>query len=197
MKSLNRISRSRRRIDFQAWIRKSATFTSMFVTLALSPLCRAQAQLPTPNIDSTIEIARADMQADRIKIISVGMNLDDKEGAAFWPIYRQYERERSTLGDDRAAVIKEYMQNYQALTDAQAKVMAERMFEYDSRLAALRKTYYKKFNRALPALTVTKFFQLERRVDLMMDMQIEASLPPLTQAQSTPPGVSVEEPAQQ
>ena len=66
--------------------------------------------------------------------------------------------------------------------------MAERMFEYEARLAVLKKKYYKKFNRVLPAFTVTKFFQLDRRIDLMMDMQLEASLPPLTQAQYAVPG---------
>jgi hypothetical protein len=49
----------------------------------------------------------------------------------------------------------------------------------------LKKKYYKKFNKALPALTVTEFFQLDRRIDLMMDMQVESSLPPLTQAKNS------------
>jgi len=61
----------------------------------------------------------------------------------------------------------------------------------------LKKKYYKKFNRVLPALTVTKFFQLERRIDLMMDMQVEAALPALTEAQYAVPAVSVEEPPHQ
>jgi len=38
---------------------------------------------------------------------------------------------------------------------------------------------------------------LERRIDLMMDMQVEASLPALTQAQYTVPGSSLAEPPQQ
>ena len=79
------------------------------------------------------------------------------------------------------------------------------MLGCDSQLAELKKKYYKKFNKVLPALTVTKFFQLERRVDLVMDMQVEASLPPLTQAQyavqggsaAQPPQVIVAEPPQQ
>jgi len=111
------------------------------------------------------------------------MNFSDKEAAVFWPIYRQYEYERSKLDDLRVVVIKEYTQKYPNLTDAEAKAMAERMFECDSRQIALKKTYFKKFNKVLPALTVTKFFQTERRIDLMMDMNVEASLPPLTQAQ--------------
>lgn len=158
-----------------------------FAVFALPSLCRAQdqEQQPQPNFDSAIEIARANMRVDRVNIITGGMNFNDKEGAAFWPIYRLYEHERSTLDDSRVAVIKEYTQKYPDLSDAEAKAMAERMFEYDSRLAALKKTYYKKFNKVLPALTVTKFFQLERRLDLLMDMNVEASLPPLTQAQYT------------
>jgi hypothetical protein len=37
--------------------------------------------------------------------------------------------------------------------------MAERMFEYDSRVATLKKKYFKKFNRVLPALTSRNFFK--------------------------------------
>jgi len=175
--------------------KKFALLMVTFVMLTFCPFGRAQDQQLT--IDSTIAVVRANMQADRTSLITTGMNFNDKDGAAFWPIYRQYQYERSRLDDLRSAVIKEYTQKYPALTDAEAKAMAERMFEYDSRLVALKKAYYKKFNKVLPALTVTKFFQLDRRVDLMMDMQIEASLPPLTEAQYAPQGVRAGEPAQQ
>jgi hypothetical protein len=137
------------------------------------------------------------MQADRTTLITAGMNFNDKDGVAFWPIYQQYEYERSRLDDDRVAVIKEYTQKYPTLTDAEAKAMAEQMLGCDYRLAALKKKYYKKFNKVLPALTVARFFQLERRVDLMMDMQVESSLPPLTQAKYTGQTGSVAEPTQQ
>jgi len=68
------------------------------------------------------------MRADRATIITQAMNFSDKEAAAFWPIYRQYEYERSRLDDGRVAVIKEYSQKYPSLTDAEAKAMAEQMF---------------------------------------------------------------------
>lgn len=137
------------------------------------------------------------MQADRTTLITTGMNFNDKDGAAFWPIYKQYQYERSKVDDDRVAVIKEYTQKYSTLTDAEAKAMADKTLDCDSRLAELKKKYYRKFSKVLPALTVAKFFQLERRVDLMMDMQVEASLPPLTQAQYTVPRGSVAGPPQQ
>jgi hypothetical protein len=111
------------------------------------------------------------------------MNFNDKDAATFWPIYRQYEYERTALEDARIALIKEYTEKDANLSDAEAKSMAERMFEYDSRLAALKKKYFKKFNRVLPALAVTKFFQVDRRIDLLVDMNVESSLPPLARVQ--------------
>jgi len=186
-------------------IKNSALLVIMFAMFAFCPLGRAQDHEPQqPSLDSTIALVRANMQADRNTLITTGMNFSDKDGATFWPIYREYEYERSKVDDRRVAVIKEYTQKYPNVTDAEAKAMAIQMLECDSQLAELKKKYFKKFNKVLPALTVTKFFQLERRVDLMMDMQVEASLPPLTQAQyaaqegtaAQPPQVIVEEPPQ-
>ncbi len=176
-------------------MKNSALLVVTFAMLAFCPLGRAQDQEPT--IDSTIAIVRANMKADRTTLITTGMNFSEKDGAVFWPIYQRYEYERSRLDDRRVAVIKEYTKKYPTLTDAEAKAMAEQMLDCEARQAELKKKYYKKFNKVLPALTVTKFFQLERRVDLMMDMQVEASMPPLTQAQFTPQGVTVAEPPQQ
>ena len=176
-------------------IKNSASLMVIFAMLAFCSLGRAQDQVPT--LDSTIRLVRASMQADKTTLITTGMNFNEKDGAAFWPIYRQYEYERSKLDDRRSAVIKEYTQKYPTVTDAEAKAMAEEMLDCEYRLAELKKKYFKKLNKVLPALTVTKFFQLERRVDLMMDMQVEASLPPLTQANIKVQGASVTESPEQ
>jgi hypothetical protein len=162
-------------------IRKSVLLTSTLAMLALAPLCLAQTQ--QPGIGTTIEIVRANMRAERATIISTAMNFSDKDTEAFWPIYRKYEYDRSTLDDGRVAVIKEYTEKFSTLNDADAKAMAQRMFDCDSHLAALKKRYFKKLNAVLPAVTVTKFFQLDHRIDLLIDMKVEAALPPLTRPQ--------------
>jgi len=63
-------------------IRKSVMLAIAFAVLALPQLCHAQTQ--EFNIDSMIEVMRAGMQADRATIISMGMNFNEKDGAAFW-----------------------------------------------------------------------------------------------------------------
>ena len=162
---------------------KSVVLTITFAILMVSPVCRAQSQ--QPSLDTVIETFRADMQADRATIITQAMNFSDKYAAAFWPIYRKYEYERSMVDDRRVAVIKEYAEKYSALSDGDAKAMAERMLDCESRLTELKKTYFKKFDKVLPAFTVAKFFQLEHRLDLLVDMKVESSLPPISRPQQT------------
>lgn len=145
-----------------------------------SPLCHAQNEEP-PSLDSGIAMIRAGVLANKTTIVGQAMNLDDKEAARFWPIYRRYEYQRSKLDDRRVDVIKEYTDKYPDLTDSDAKAKSDRMFDCDRRLAALKKTYFNKFNKVLSAFKVTQFFQQERRIDLMIDMKVESTLPPLTQ----------------
>ena len=158
-------------------VRNSVLFATCAM-LAFAGLCSAQTM--TPSLTSSIEVVRADTQADRVTIITQSMNFSEKDAAAFWPIYRKYEYERSLLDDRRVAVIKSYSDKFPNLTDSDAKSMAQEMFDCEARLAELKKRYFKKFNEVLPALKVTTFFQVEHRLDLLVDMRVESSLPPLT-----------------
>ena len=152
---------------------------SLIATVFGLPLVSSAQSDASIDVDSAIEIIRAGMQAQKATLVAQAMDLTEQDGNAFWPVYRHYQYERSRLEDGRAAVIKEYIDKFPDLSDSEARTMADRMFEYDTRTAEIKKKYFKKFNRVLPALTVTKFFQLERRIDLMTEMKIESALPPL------------------
>jgi hypothetical protein len=175
----------------QEMIRKSVLLTITLAMLALPTLCPAQQE--EASVDSVIEAARADIRTERNAIIGAAMDFSDKDAAAFWPVYRRYEYERSTLEDRRAAVVKEYAEKYSTMTDAVAKQMTEQILDCGSRESALRKKYFKEFSKVLPAMTVAKFFQLEHRVDLLMDMRVESALPPI----AAPQDVAQQQNAQQ
>lgn len=167
-------------------IRKVGMLTMVVAISGLSVLCWAQDQQPSqqPSIDTVIAIIRTGMQTDRDIVIGKAMALNERDAAAFWPIYRKYEYERAALDDRRAAVIKQYAVKYPNITNGEAKDMADRMFESESGIAGLKKKYFKEFNKVLPALTVAKFFQMDHRVDIVMDMKVEAALPSLAEPQS-------------
>jgi len=144
-----------------------------------------QAQQATPKVsadqvsDDTIQLMRQDIRSDRKKIIAANLPLTEAEAVKFWPVYDRYVAEHSKIYDTRYALIKNYAQNYNTLNDAQAKDMADRIFKYQASRIELKKKYFKEFNKQLPAVTVVKFYQLENRLDLLLDLQLASELPPL------------------
>ena len=160
-------------------MKKSSLLPAVLLFLAMISCSGAIAQTQQPNTDSYIESLRADMHADKVAIITKAMNFNDKDAAVFWPIYKKYSYDLSKLDDQRVQLIKEYSQEFNTLTDAQAKDMAERLFKYQSARIDLKKKYLKEFNKALPAVTVVKFFQLENRLDLLVNLALASELPPL------------------
>jgi hypothetical protein len=137
-------------------------------------------------MDSYVESLRADVRADKVALITEAMKFNDKEAAAFWPIYKKYEYDQSKLNDERLQLIKDYTAKFGSITDSEAKSLSEKSFDYDSRRIELKKKYFKEFNNELPAVTVAKFFQLEHRLDLLVDMKLASELPSLL-VQSPPP----------
>lgn len=146
----------------------------------LIPRCQAQTAASTGgDLDSQIESVRADLRADKVAIITDTMKFTPQESNAFWPIYRKYEADLTKLNDERVKLIKQYSDKYMTLTDADAKQMAVQSFELESRRADLKKRYFKEFNQQISGVTCAKFFQLEHRLDLLVDLKIASELPAL------------------
>jgi hypothetical protein len=137
------------------------------------------------DIDSQIEALRSDVRADKTKIIGDAMRFTPKESEAFWPIYKQYEAASSKLNDERVNLIKEYAEKFTTLTDSDAKTMSKKAFDLESRNADLKREFFDEFNKKLPATTVAKFFQLEHRLDLLLDLHLASELPSLLVKPST------------
>jgi len=131
------------------------------------------------DLTSEIESVRADMRADKVSIIKEAMQFSTKESDDFWPIYKKYEYDLSKLNDERVQLIKSYSDKFGSITDADAKSMAEKAFDLESRRIDLKKKYFKEFNKKLPATTVAKYFQLEHRLDLLVDLRLASLLPSL------------------
>jgi hypothetical protein len=154
------------------------------IALSISCIAGASAQTSdTPDETSVIESLRADLRADKTKIITVVMQFNQKDADAFWPIYRKFEADRSKLEDQRIALTKEYATSYASLTDEQAKSLTQKALDYQADRVDLEKKYFKEFNKVLSGVTVAKFFQLEHRLNLIVDLELAAHLPTVFQAQ--------------
>jgi hypothetical protein len=137
-----------------------------------------------PDTTSTIESLRADIRADRAHIITHVMQFSDKDAAAFWPVYRQYEADITKLNDQRVAIIREYASSFASLTDQQASSLTSRALDFERQRVELDQKYFKNFSKVLPGVVVAKFFQLQHRLNLLGDVELAAHLPPVFQDQT-------------
>ena len=122
---------------------------------------------------------RADLRADKVGIVTELMKLKAPEADKFWPIYRKYDAEVAMLNDERFKIVKEYNENFASLTDDQAKVLVEKMFAWEKHRTELRKKYFGEFTKATSPLTAAKFFQIEHRLNLLVDLAVAAEVPGL------------------
>jgi len=100
----------------------------------------------------------------------------------FWQVYEQYSAETGKINETRAAIIKEYSDEYGTLTDDQADNLIRRWLDTDIELAKLRQRYVPVFRKVLPGKKAATFFQLDRRISMMIDVQLTSQLP-LVQSQ--------------
>jgi hypothetical protein len=128
------------------------------------------------SIDEEIAMLRSDLRSNRKQVVAANMKLTDTEAEKFWPIYEQYVSELVKVNNAKYALIKEYLQSSN-MTDEQADGISKRWVEVDASVVQLRLKYIPIFRRALSAKGTAMFFQIDRRVQMMIDLQLASSIP--------------------
>jgi len=155
------------------------------VLAATSPLVKGaafaqqvQAQAVTPTAtEQDIQMLRQDIRSQKKQLVAANMPLTDAEAEKFWPVYDQYTAETIPIGDTKWGVIKEYAQRYDSLTDAEALSLINRWLGTDVALSQLRVKYVPIFNKVLPGKKTAIFMQIDRRIGLLLDVQLAAGIP--------------------
>lgn len=111
------------------------------------------------------------------ELIAAHLTLTDGESARVWQIYEQYSAKMSKVNDLKTAILKEYSEEYDTLTDEQAENLICRWLETDIEQAKLRQKFAQIFRKVLPGKKAATFLQLERNISMMMDVQITSGLP--------------------
>jgi hypothetical protein len=127
--------------------------------------------------DQDIQLLRQDLRSQKKQLLAENLKLTDTEATKFWPIYDQYVAELSKVNNDKYAVVKEYANGYGTLTDAQALDLTKRLLGVDNAVAQLRMKYVPIVNGVLPGVKTATFFQIDRRLTMLIDIQLASSVP--------------------
>jgi hypothetical protein len=133
--------------------------------------------------DQQLALFRRDIRSMRKQIIASNLDLTEPEAAKFWPIYEQYAADLGKIDEDRATIVREYAVAYGSVSDDQADNLIRRWLDTDISAAELRQKYVPLVRKVLPAKKAATFFQIDRRVSMMIDVQITSQIP-LVQSQS-------------
>jgi len=127
--------------------------------------------------EQDMQLLRQDIRSKKKQLIAANLTLSDAESTKFWPVYDQYTAELVKINDTKYAAIKEYAEKWGTMTDEQALSLVKRSLSVDEAVAQLRIKYVPIFQKVIPGTKVATFFQLDRRLQMVIDLQLASQLP--------------------
>ena len=127
--------------------------------------------------DADIALLRKDIRAMKMQVMMDNMSLSDSEAQKFWPIYKPYADDLHDVHNTKYALFKQYAETWATMTDQDALIYVRHSMEADAEAQALRLKYVPLMSQILPGKKAATFFQLERRLCLMIDLQLFSQIP--------------------
>ena len=150
--------------------------------LALALVLPAAASDDDAAVRAMVATERSAIQADRQAIVAENLPLTDAQAQAFWPLYREYRGEMEKLGDRIEALVIQYSKSVDTMTDAQATTMLDEFVSIQSDEAKIKSKWVGKFRKVLPSMLVTRFYQIENKLDTTLRFAAAVDIPLVTPA---------------
>jgi hypothetical protein len=127
--------------------------------------------------DEDIALLRQDLRARKMQVIGQNMSLSEAEGQKFWPIYNHYVKDLQEVNNRKYALLKQYAEMWATMTDQDALIYVRNWLEADGQAQALRLKYVPVVSQVLPGKKAATFFQLDRRLNMIVDLQLFSQIP--------------------
>jgi len=124
-----------------------------------------------------LDLLRKDLRAKRKELIAANLKLTPTEAERFWPVYDQYIKELIAINDKKFALIQEYANSNQTMTNDQALLFIREWLDFDIATNQLRQKYVPMVSKVLDGKKTATFFQLDRRIAMMMEIQVSSQMP--------------------
>ena len=121
---------------------------------------------------------------DKVKTtVENTMNLSPEEEKVFWPLYEDYTDELYDIYNKRMKVIQQFTNYFDKMTDKRADKIWTDFIRFQKELLDIQKEYYDKFKEILPAAKAVRYFQIENKIEMIVNAKI-ADIIPLMDEQS-------------
>ena len=124
-----------------------------------------------------MQLVREKIKTDKKLFIAQNMNLTESEAKVFWPVYENYQKDLGKLVDKTVKLIDNYAANYQTMSEEAAKEMINGYLAIETERVTLMKSFLPKFRKVLPEKKVARYYQLENKIDAIVNYGLAKQIP--------------------
>ena len=124
-----------------------------------------------------IELMLAQIRTNRQAIVTENLALTAEESAVFWPLYRQFQNDRASMVDRTMKMLTDFRDNFDGLSEAQAKVLVDEYFKIQKEELRLNEKYLREFRKILSQKKTLRYFQIENKLDAIIDYDLSQVIP--------------------
>jgi hypothetical protein len=147
------------------------------VVLTLLLLVFVGAAVAQDKAADNMQILLDKIKADKKLFVAENMQLTDAEAKAFWPVYEQYQSELFLLRARTVKLIADYAAMYDSMTNGMAKKLLDELLAIQAFRPKLSTQYLPKFRKALPDTKVVRYYQIENKIDAVLNYELAAAIP--------------------
>ena len=129
------------------------------------------------NMQACVKLLLSHVRQRKAEVMAEMMQLNAADAAKFWPIYNEYDAELDKLSDLEVANIAEYARTYTQMTNDKADELIQSALADRRQQSELLEKYYDRVKAQLGAITAARFVQVEDQLLLIINLQIDSSLP--------------------
>lgn len=135
------------------------------------------AEPAAPASETKLDLLLSSIRANRKALIAVNLNLTPEQDQKFWPLYDQYQKEMNVVGDRMGAIVKEYIESFQTISDEKALQLSTDYLDAEAERIKIKRNYIGEFAKILPGRTVARFYQLENKMDAVIRYDLASTIP--------------------
>ncbi len=123
------------------------------------------------------ELIKSYFKLTKMAIVEEAMALSEKDGAIFWPLYKQFDAEASKLNQFRIDYLNDYVAQVKTITDEQVDAFLKQANTFNKKMAALKSKYYKQMKKALSSKVAIRFMLVEEYIQTAVKYELLETLP--------------------
>jgi Spy/CpxP family protein refolding chaperone len=150
-------------------MRRSTALLALAALLAVPAVASAQ-------VATDLAVTRQQIQADRQAIVAENLPLTDDQATKFWPMYQEYRIAVGKLADQRINLLLAPPAADTATTK-EINDMLKEWVKLGGQYAKLQGDWLKKFQPVLGAKGTVRFYQIETRLDLIVQAALASQIP--------------------